>query len=59
MVVKELIELLEKLDQDKKVFIFDNNYCVFEEVENVLLNGVDEKGFKIHGLTCDGYLIYG
>jgi len=59
MVVKELIEMLQKLDQDKKVFVFDNDYCVFEEVDKVLLNGADEQNFNVHGLTCDGYLIYG
>lgn len=59
MVVKELIEILEKLEQDKKIYVFDSDYCVFEEVESVLLNGKDEQDYEVHGMSCDGYLIYG
>ena len=57
MKVKEMIEELSKLDQEKNIWVLYDSYYIFEPTPDDVADEEDVKQFKDEGVKLGDYII--
>lgn len=57
MTVKEFIEHLQTLDQDKGIWVCYDSFCWFDPVPDETADMIDEECYGKKGVKCGDYVI--